>query len=204
MTLTHRHQTSRAIPGAPPRAFTLVELLMVLALLTVVLGIAAPTLGNFFRARSLDSEAQRLLGLTRAGQSRAVSEGLPMILWLDAQRRRYGLVAEPSYEVQDPRAVEFELSKDVDMAVSNLTTRTNVNAGVNPITGRSVARPLVNLPNERGNLPQIRFLPDGSIGDTSPQSVQLADQDGRKVSLAQSVNRMNYELQTPLTKATAR
>ena len=204
MTFTSRHQASRAILAAPARAFTLVELLMVMALLTVVLGIAAPSLGNFFRARSLDSEAQRLLGLTRAGQSRAVSEGLPMILWLDAPQRRYGLAAEPTYEDQDPRAVEFDLSKDVDMAVPNVTTRTNANAGVNPITGRSVARPVVNLRNERGNLPQIRFLPDGSIDDISPQSVQLADHDGRKVSLAQSVNRMNYEIQSPLAHPTVR
>ena len=172
-----------------------------MSLLTVVLAIAAPSLGNFFRARSLDAEAQRLLGLTRAGQNRAVSEGLPMVLWLDAQQRRYGLEAEPSYEDQDPRALEFALSKDVDLAVPNLTARTNANAGSNPITGRSVARPVVSLSNERANLPQIRFLPDGSIGDTSPLSVQLADKDGRKLSLAQSVNRMNYEIQSPRTNA---
>ena len=201
MTFISSHHASRAILAAPERAFTLVELLLVMSLLTVVLAIAAPSLGNFFRARSLDSEAQRLLGLTRAGQNRAVSEGLPMVLWLDAQQRRYGLEAEPTYEDQDPRALEFALSKDVDLAVPNPTARTNANAGSNPITGRSVARPVVSLSNERANLPQIRFLPDGSIGDTSPLSVQLADQDGRKLSLAQSVNRMNYEIQSPRTNA---
>ena len=201
MTFTSDHPARSAKLAAPARAFTLVELLLVMSLLTVVLAIAAPSLSSFFRARSLASEAQRLLGLTRAGQNRAVSEGLPMVLWLDAQQRRYGLEAEPTYEDQDPRALEFELSKDVDLAVPNLTARTNANAGSNPITGRSVARPVVSLSNERANLPQIRFLPDGSIGDTSPLSVQLADKDGRKLSLAQSVNRMNYEIQSPRTNA---
>src|SRR5215831_89969 len=58
-------------------AFTLIELILVMAILTVAVAITAPALSNFFHGRSLDSEARRLLSLTRQGQSRAVSEGLP-------------------------------------------------------------------------------------------------------------------------------
>src|SRR6266404_5112384 len=71
-------------------AFTLIELIVVMTLLVVVIGIALPTLGNFFRGRTLDSEARRLLALTRQGQSRAVSEGLPVLLWVDAQQGTCG------------------------------------------------------------------------------------------------------------------
>src|SRR5262245_158113 len=87
-------------------AFTLIELILVMTVLTIAVSLTAPALANFFRGRSLDSEARKLLALTRFGQSRAVSEGIPMELWLDATRGAYGLEAEPSYETTDPKAQE--------------------------------------------------------------------------------------------------
>src|SRR5690242_18091711 len=90
-------------------AFTLIELILVMAILTMAVSVTAPVLSNFFRGRSLDSEARRLLALTHAGQSRAVSEGLPMDLWIDATQGTFGLEAEPSYENSDPHAVQFTL-----------------------------------------------------------------------------------------------
>ena len=59
-----------------------------MALLTIVISLTAPSLSRFFHGRTLDSEARRLLALTRSGQSRAVSEGMPMDLWVDADARR--------------------------------------------------------------------------------------------------------------------
>ena len=72
-------------------AFTLVELLLVLALLVVITSLVAPAMSNFIRARAVDSEARRLFALMHAGQSRAVSEGLPMMLWVDEKQGAYGL-----------------------------------------------------------------------------------------------------------------
>ena len=48
----------------------------------------APAMSNFIRARAVDSEARRLFALMHAGQSRAVSEGLPMMLWVDEKQGR--------------------------------------------------------------------------------------------------------------------
>ena len=45
------------------------------------------------------------------------------------------------------------------------------------------------------SLPRVRFLPDGSIADISPESVQLLHRDGKSLWLALSRNRMNYEIQ---------
>ena len=50
-------------------------------------------MSNFIRARAVDSEARRLFALMHAGQSRAVSEGLPMMLWVDEKQGAYGLNA---------------------------------------------------------------------------------------------------------------
>src|SRR5262249_9004612 len=38
--------------------FTLIELILVMALLTVAVSVTAPALSNFFRGRALDSEAR--------------------------------------------------------------------------------------------------------------------------------------------------
>src|SRR5438046_9262722 len=85
---------TRLANRANSSAFTLIELILVMAILTVAVSITAPTLGRFFSGRALDSEARRLLALTHNGQSRAVSEGFPIELWVDARERTYGLEAE--------------------------------------------------------------------------------------------------------------
>src|SRR3974390_2908230 len=77
-------------------AFTLIELILVMAVLTIAASITAPALANFFRGRTLDSEARRLLALTRHGQSRAVSARLPMELWFDTAHSPFGLEAAPT------------------------------------------------------------------------------------------------------------
>src|SRR4030095_4733372 len=74
-----------------------------------------PSAVRFFRGRTLDSEANRLLALTRYAQSRAVSEGIPMILWIDEDQRRYGLQAEFTYTQEDELAREFDLDPDVTL-----------------------------------------------------------------------------------------
>src|SRR4029453_11217436 len=81
----------------PSNAFTLIELILVMAMLLIALGAPFPSLKPFFRVRSLDAEARRFLSLTQYGQSRAVTEGFPMVLWIDARRRAYGLQTQAGY-----------------------------------------------------------------------------------------------------------
>src|SRR5207245_10774215 len=98
-------------------AFTLIELILVMAMLAIVISVALPSLKGFFRGRNLDSEARRFLSLTRYGQSRAVSEGVPMVLWIDARRGAYGLQQQAGYTDGDSNAVSFALSEDVRVDV---------------------------------------------------------------------------------------
>src|SRR6187551_2505075 len=87
-------------------AFTLIELMLVMTILLIVMAVAFPSLRGFFRGRNLDSEARRLLSLIRYGQSRAANEGVPMVLWIDAKRRTYGLEAATGYLDVDEHAVD--------------------------------------------------------------------------------------------------
>jgi len=174
-------------------AFTLVEFILVMALLAVVMAVAAPSLSNFFRARTLDSEAKRFVALTRFGQSQAVSEGLPMLLWIDRAQRKYGLRAEDAYalrnqplgstlvrNVREPGAIkskepEFRLAESLRFDVE--------------VLGRTNSQYVT-----------IRFLPDGTIDETSLTVLQIQQQDrndARKwepIWITQSRTRSRYEI----------
>lgn len=180
----------RRVPG-----FTMIELILVMTILTIAVSVTAPRLANFFRGRALDSEARRLLALTRHGQSRAVSEGIPMELWVDAQNKRFGLEAEPSYETIDDKAEEFTLDSNMELEAVNVSgnapsssSRTSMSR-----TGQTLTRTVLSRHPE---LPRIRFLPDGTIAENSPQRLSLTGSDGISISLVQSRNGLSYEIGT--------
>jgi type II secretion system protein H len=158
-------------------AFTLIELILVLALVSIAISIVAPSLSNFFRGRALDSEARQLLSLTHAGQSRAVSSGFPILLWIDSPGRAYGLVEETGKTTgpgADPRAQDFAFDEKFQVEA--------VNASPLPVNGRS--------------LPAIRFLPDGTVDENSAMTLRLAFEGGGTLWLVAATNRLSYEIRT--------
>jgi prepilin-type N-terminal cleavage/methylation domain-containing protein len=178
------------------RAFTLIELILVMALLTVVISLTAPRLSRFFHGRTLDSEARRLLALTRSGQSRAVSEGVPMDLWVDTEQGTFGLEAEPSYDTSDPKAVDFELDSGLQLEV---VAKTSVAAANTVTMARNQQTSIASVPRVNlvhASLPTIRFLPDGSVGEASPQKLHLTSTDGGSLWLAQSHDGLTYEIRS--------
>jgi type IV fimbrial biogenesis protein FimT len=154
-------------------AFTLIELILVLALLVIITSLAAPAMSNFIRGQALGSEARRLMALMHAGQSRAVSEGLPMVLWLDEKQGIYGLQAETTGRNGDPKAESLSLDSTLQLAV--------VDTGSVGIT-------------KFQNLPAIRFLPDGTVDENSPQMLRLMDAKGNALWLIESRDRNGYEI----------
>jgi len=165
-------------------AFTLIELILVMALLVIVIAVASPSLSRFMRGRTLDSEARRFVSLTRYGQSRAVSEGVPVVLWINTRQGSYGLRQEAGYTGQDAKAVDFLLGKDLRLEVAGLP------AQLGPLAQSRATRPT------DPNSPMLRFPPDGFIDETSPQSVVIRDQSGDSIWITQSRNRLNYEIHT--------
>jgi type II secretion system protein H len=162
-----------AIGPNNPRAFTLIELILVLALLVIAVSLASPALSGFVRGRALDSEARRLLALAHAGQSRAVSEGMPMMLWLDEKQNAYGLEAETTGKNGDAKAEKLTLDENVQVAVLNL--------GTTPTTTFK-------------NMPAIRFLTDGTVDENSPQTLRLSGATGNARWLIAARDRSGYEI----------
>jgi type II secretion system protein H len=155
------------------RGFTLIELILVLALLVIITSIAAPAMSRFVRGRALDAEARRLLTLMHLAQSRAVSEGEPMMLWVNEKSGGYGVAAETSGQNGDPKAEDLMI--DSTLAISVLNSGTGV-------------------PTTFNNLPAIRFQADGTIDENSPQTLKLTDSDGFSRLLTETPLRNGYEI----------
>lgn len=172
---THGHPGSKAKDSKSCRSygFTLIELILVLTLLAVAAALITPALRSFIRGRTLDAEAGRLLSLTRAAQSRAVSEGMPILLWLDAEQGAYGTEEESRPGAADPLALACTVSDRVRLTVEHATPAAT----------------------ERRHLPAMRFLPDGHVDEGSPATVRLNDTAGTALCLVQTRNRMGYEIQ---------
>ena len=154
-------------------AFTLIELILVLALLVIITSIAAPAMSKFIRGRALGSEARRLWSLMHVAQSRAVSEGMPMLLWVDEKGGKYGLEAETSGKDGDAKAEELTVDSTLVIVVQNLATG-----------GQTTYK----------NFPAIRFLADGTVDENSPQTLKLTDSDGFSRWLAETPLRTGYEV----------
>jgi type II secretion system protein H len=175
--------------------FTLIELMLVMAVLTIAVAIAAPALSHFFRGRSLESQARMLVALTRHAQSRAASEGLPMELWVDTQKSEIGLDAEPSYDQLDPKAMNFTLENNARIEVMNVDAKQLNPVSTSPTTQTQASTPPKILSRHPG-LPRIRFMPDGTLDDQSPLLFKLTSNEGDILFIAQTRSRMSYEVRT--------
>jgi type II secretion system protein H len=154
-------------------AFTLIELILVLALLVIITSIAVPAMSRFIRGRALGSESQRLMALIHAAQSRAVSEGAPMMLWIDEKGGAYGIAAETSGQNGDPKAEDLSVDPTLQISVLNVGT---------------------GAATTFKNLPAIRFLADGTVDEDSPQTLELQDSDGFARWLVEAKTRTGYEI----------
>jgi prepilin-type N-terminal cleavage/methylation domain-containing protein len=184
------------------RAFTLIELILVMVLITIVVSVSLPSLKGFFRGRDLDSEARRFLSLTRYGASRAVAEGIPIELYVDTAQKLYGLRAQAGFLERDTKRVEYKLPEDISFEVTAAPAK-KVSGEDNPDEDLDLANP-TDVSASGNPIKIIRFYSDGFIGSKSPAAVILrqrsadgtANAEGDVVAIAQSPTRLNYEIRT--------
>jgi type II secretion system protein H len=166
-------------------AFTLVELIVVMVLLLIVASMVAPRMSSFFHGRTLNHEARRMLSLINYGQSRAVAEGVPVVLWVDPNNSTYGLEVQSGYTQGDDRAVDYEADPSL---------RFEIPASTDQLESEQDDEHL-GLPD---NLPAIRFLPDGFIDEVSAQKIVIRQGDEGALEIGQTTNRLRYEIR-PVT-----
>lgn len=156
-----------------------------MTLLAVILAIASPSLSRFFRSRSLDSEARRFMALTRAAQARAVSEGVPMVVWLETKSRAYGLNADKTFVENDTKAEQFTVDASLEVLVQHSADA----------LAAAQALQFKNEKLDTGELYTLRFNPDGFVSASSPEVIVFRQQNNGEVWVAQSRNRLSYEIQ---------
>ena len=152
------------------RGFTLIELIFVMALLAGVMAVAAPQLSRFVQGRDLTEESRRFLALTRYARSEAVSQGIPMELWIEPRENRYGL--RPLIALGDMRRsnISYTLAGGVEFSIEESAF------------------------DEEGQ-PSIRFWPDGDIDEGSLDAVQLLDRSGFSFNIVQADYGTGYRLE---------
>ena len=189
-TMTSRTGATTSAAEPPPRpcapAFTLIELILVMALLVIVIATVAPSLSGFFHGRNLDSEARRFLGLTRYGQSRAVSEGTPMRLWIDVNRHTYGLQAEYGGSLVDSSAKVFVLDPELLVEVLRSSRVRTTRSPSSTQSGQAY--------DGSSTAVSLRFLPDGGIDETSPDQIRIYEDPARRPPTTGRENRGQNEV----------
>lgn len=153
----------------PAAGFTLVELILVMALLAVIAAFSAPSLARSLRQRNLDGEAARLLALTEYGRDEAVSQGVPMSVWVDPRNQRMGVEPKTGYDGDDSRAREFDLNADIHFEVDRTAT-------------------------QNGVVEVMEFSPDGMPSSSSIDSVRLVDRFQSLITVARTSDGWGYEI----------
>jgi len=83
----------KTMPMSRANGFTLLELILVMVIISVVLGMAAPSLRGFFSSRKAHDAAAGILSLIRYARSQAITEGRNYRLNLDPEEGAYWLTA---------------------------------------------------------------------------------------------------------------
>ncbi len=161
--------------------FTLIELIFVMVLLIIVASLVAPRMSSFFRGRVLTSEARRMLSLVNYAQSRAIAEGVPVLLWIDAANSSYGIEVQGGHTGADDRAPVF---------FAEPTLRLEVPAATDIVESENGDETL----GFDANLPAIRFNPDGFFDEVSVSKIVIRQGDDGALELVPTANRLGYEI----------
>lgn len=150
-------------------AFTLVELVLIMAVMVIMLALAAPMLSNSLRGRTLSSEATRFVALTEFARSEAISQGVPTVVWLDPRGGRYGAEPKPGFDSLSGPPREFNVEKDVRIEA--------IRAAI--VNGRTQA---------------ASFSPDGALSVDSAESVRFTDRFGSTASVVRNQGGWGYDV----------
>jgi prepilin-type N-terminal cleavage/methylation domain-containing protein len=151
-------------------AFTLVELIIVMAVLTTLMAVVAPVLSRSFRQRNLEQEAARLLALTEYGRDEAVSQGVPAVVWIDPDKGIFGVETAAGYTASQIHEKQYALDPDLHFDLP----RTNV------------------LPDGRVQL--VELMPDGSPDPSAAPYARIVDRNNNTAELQLAPDGWSYEI----------
>ncbi len=143
--------------------FTLIELILVMAILSAVVVVSAPSLSRFFHGQSLGDEARRFIVLTRFALNKAISTGIPMTLWIDTQQNLYGLEVMEGYQMETDDEIVFEPDEEIQIEVYPREATEN-------------------------SIATISFFPDGTIEEDLIQLIRIERKEAQSTDEQQGID----------------
>ncbi len=140
-----------------------------MGLLVVIAGIVTPRMAGFFKGRKIDDEAYRFIALTQSAQNRAISEGIPMSLWIDTDNQVYGLRESASFALNQDTGRVYYVHKALKLDYQD-------NLSLTPTK------------------PEIFFHPDGGIGEGSITNLWIERPDDERLWIGLTTNRLSFEI----------
>lgn len=144
-----------------------------MAVLATVMALSAPSLSRSLRGRNLDQEAKRFIAATEWARNEAISQGVPMTLWIDVNNGGFGVESKPGYPVAKPIEKRFDLNPDLHFELGD-------NSG-----GTTGSEDTVNA---------VELSPDGTPEPSSIASLRLVDRFNESVSIVKTRDGWGYEI----------
>lgn len=154
------------------RAFTLIELMVVVAIIGIISAMIIPQMQGTFDDALLRSTARDLVNVFSLASSRAVAMNQSYQVRFDTQNKRYAV----ERQIHDGTQENYVPLKDVSGSEGKLDSRINITinpAGENPTEDDSGVGPA-----DQSAPDAISFYPDGTA---DPAEVRLRDRDGFQV-----------------------
>ena len=149
----------------------MIELIIVLVVLSVLLALVAPSLSTSFRARDLDAAGAQLLALTEYGRDEAISQSVPMDVWLNPQNGQYGVGPKTGFPGDTSRNKQYTLEPELHFD----------NTGTAPAGGTH-------------SLTVAEFQADGTLDPSSNVSMHIVNRSRAGIFVTQTADGYGYEL----------
>jgi type II secretion system protein H len=157
-----------------PRGFTLVELLIVLALISILTGLVVAEMRGTHEEALLRSSGRKLIGVLGWSASQAVTTGLSHTVLIDAARHRFAVRAAAAVSGENPRIVEEgALDERIQVEVREPAREADPSE-------EAEEAPKVKEQTEGESMGEIRFHADGTA---EPREVSLRDRAGTTIVL---------------------
>ncbi len=164
------------------RAFTLIELILVMMILTIITAEVVPMLHTFTVGRRTSNIASQILSLAKYAHTQAISEGRVYRLNLDPTSGQYWLTAQSNGDFVAPSS-DYGQKYQTD---SNVKMQVDITPPVVPITEQDAQLNLGLNMNGKSNQqsPTAQYVEFQPSGRTDPVHIVLSDNLGTRIEIA--------------------
>lgn len=140
-----------------------------MALLVILVGLVVPALARSVQGRDLKEEGTRFVSLTEYARSEAISQSVPVVVWVQPQSRSYGAEPKQGYDAAPGPAYHYTAAAGLQIAVSQ---------------GRTSG----------GQTEAATFGPDGTLDLSSAETITFSDRHGGRLEVVRGRENWGYEI----------